>query len=120
MPLSRTSIRRPQARRRRPTTIPPASVYRTAFGTDRNIVGHMAIAVERARLVDGLRERTEFLENILQNTLDGIVVVDAQNRIKTWNEGARNIFGYGAPEAIGSRWISCWAQRSAGRPAAAL
>jgi PAS domain S-box-containing protein len=67
----------------------------------RNIVGHMAIAVERARLVDGLRERTEFLENILQNTLDGIVVVDAQNRIKTWNEGARSIFGYAAPEAIG-------------------
>src|SRR6185503_17674065 len=36
----------------------------------RNIVGHMSIAVERARLVDGLRERTEFLENILQNSLD--------------------------------------------------
>jgi PAS domain S-box-containing protein len=67
----------------------------------RNIVGHMAIAVERARLVDGLRERTEFLENILQNTLDGIVVVDSQNRIKTWNEGARSIFGYSALEAIG-------------------
>jgi formate hydrogenlyase transcriptional activator len=28
----------------------------------RNIVGHMAIAVERSRLIDGLRERTEFLE----------------------------------------------------------
>jgi PAS domain S-box-containing protein len=67
----------------------------------RNIVGHMAIAVERARLMDGLRERTEFLENILQNTLDGIVVVDGQNRIKTWNEGARSIFGYSAAEAIG-------------------
>lgn len=67
----------------------------------RNIVGHMAIAVERARLVDGLRERTEFLENILHNTLDGIVVVDSQNRIKTWNEGARSIFGYTAREAVG-------------------
>src|SRR5215510_3764667 len=32
----------------------------------RTIVGHMSIAVERARLVDGLRERTEYLENILQ------------------------------------------------------
>jgi PAS domain S-box-containing protein len=67
----------------------------------RNIVGHMSIAVERARLVDGLRERTEFLENILQNSLDAIVVVDGQNRIKTWNEGARRIFGYSAEEAIG-------------------
>ncbi|HLY74818.1 MAG TPA: ATP-binding protein [Planctomycetota bacterium] len=67
----------------------------------RNIVGHMAIAVERARLVDGLRERTEFLENILDSSLDAIVVVDAQNRIKTWNEGARRIFGYSPEEAIG-------------------
>jgi PAS domain S-box-containing protein len=67
----------------------------------RNIVGHMAIAVERSRLVDGLRERTEFLENILNNSLEAIVVVDAQNRIKTWNEGARLIFGYTAEEAIG-------------------
>jgi PAS domain S-box-containing protein len=67
----------------------------------RNIVGHMAIAVERSRLIDGLRERTEFLENILNNSLEAIVVVDAQNRIKTWNEGARLIFGYAEEEAIG-------------------
>jgi PAS domain S-box-containing protein len=70
----------------------------------RNIVGHMSIAVERARLVDGLRERTEFLENILQSSLDAIVVVDAQNRIKTWNEGARRIFGYEAEEVIGQSY----------------
>lgn len=79
-----------------------AGVYRPEHQNFlRNIVGHMSIAVERARLVDGLRERTEFLENILQNSLDAIVVVDAQNRIKTWNEGARRIFGYEAEEAIG-------------------
>jgi PAS domain S-box-containing protein len=79
-----------------------AGVYRPEHEAFlRNIVGHMSIAVERARLMDGLRERTEFLENILQSTLDAIVVVDAQNRIKTWNEGARRIFGYSAEEAIG-------------------
>src|SRR5262245_36218067 len=65
-----------------------------------NIVGHMSIAVERSRLVDGLRDRTEFLENILQNSIEAIVVVDAQNRIKTWNEGAHRIFGYAAEEVI--------------------
>lgn len=68
-----------------------------------NIVGHMSIAVERSRLLDGLRDRKEFLENILQNSLDGIVVVDSQDRIKTWNEGARRIFGYAAEEMIGKR-----------------
>jgi PAS domain S-box-containing protein len=67
----------------------------------RSIVGHMAIAVERSRLIDGLRERTEFLENILLNSLDAIVVVDAKDRVKTWNEGARRIFGYSAQQAAG-------------------
>jgi len=79
-----------------------ADVYRPEHGEFlKNIVGHMAIAVERARLVDGLRERTEFLENILQNSLDAIVVLDAQDRIRTWNEGARRIFGYSAEEVVG-------------------
>lgn len=66
-----------------------------------NIVGHMAIAVERSRLMDGLRDRTEYLENILHNTADAIFVEDAQDRIKTWNEGATRIFGYAAEDVIG-------------------
>jgi PAS domain S-box-containing protein len=70
----------------------------------RSIVGQVAMAVERTRLVDGLRERTEFLENILHNTVDAIIVVDAQNRIKTWNDGARRIFGYGAEEMLGKSY----------------
>ncbi|MBI3856003.1 MAG: PAS domain S-box protein [Planctomycetes bacterium] len=84
----------------------------------RNIVGHMSIAVERARLVDGLRERTEFLENILQSSLDGIVVVDGQNRIKTWNEGARRIFGYSAQEAIGQPYELLLAEEDRSGPEA--
>lgn len=79
-----------------------AGVYRSEHEDFlRNIVGHMSIAVERARLVDGLRDRTEFLENILESSLDAIVVVDGQERIKTWNEGARRIFGYAAEEVVG-------------------
>lgn len=67
----------------------------------KNIVGHVAIAVERARLVDGLRERTEYLENILQHSLDAIIVLDPQHRIRTWNQGARGIFGFTADETVG-------------------
>ena len=69
-----------------------------------SIVGQVAIAVERTRLVDGLRERTEFLENILHNTLDAIIVVDSQNRVKAWNDGARRIFGYSAEEMLGKSY----------------
>lgn len=67
----------------------------------RSIVGHMAMAVERSRLIDALREKGDYLENILQNSADAIVAVDAQNRIRTWNEGARRMFGYEAAEALG-------------------
>ncbi len=67
----------------------------------RSIVGHMAIAVERTRLMDALWERTRSLENVLQNSADSIVVLDSEERIVTWSEGARRIFGWEAPELTG-------------------
>jgi PAS domain S-box-containing protein len=67
----------------------------------RGIVGHMAILVERSRLQDVLRERTEYLENILQNSVDAIIVEDREGRIRTWNEGARRIYGYTSDEIVG-------------------
>lgn len=70
----------------------------------RAIVGHVAIAVEKSRLGEALREKTEYLENILQNSADAIAVVDAQDRFRTWNEGARRIFGYEADEVLGREY----------------
>jgi PAS domain S-box-containing protein len=67
----------------------------------RGVVGQMAILVERSRLQDVLRERTEYLENILQNSVDAIIVEDRDGRIRTWNEGARRIYGYTSEEAVG-------------------
>jgi two-component system, sporulation sensor kinase E len=67
----------------------------------RSIVGHVAIAVERSRLMDSLKEKSEYLENVLQNSADAIAVVDARNCIRTWNEGAKRIFGYEASEVRG-------------------
>ena len=79
-----------------------ANVYRSEHADFlRGIVGHMAISVERSRLLDALKEKTEYLENVLQNSGDAIVVVDAHNVIRTWNEGARRIFGYTAEEIVG-------------------
>jgi PAS domain S-box-containing protein len=67
----------------------------------RSIVGQMSILVERSRLQDVLRERTEYLENILQNTVDAIIVEDREGRIRTWNEGARRIYGWAPEEVVG-------------------
>ncbi|MBI2931735.1 MAG: PAS domain S-box protein [Planctomycetes bacterium] len=80
-----------------------AGVYRSEHEEFlRGIVGHVAIAVERTRLLDALREKTEYLENILHNSADAIVVVDALNRIRTWSEGARRMFGFEPAEVIGA------------------
>ncbi|MBI4565824.1 MAG: PAS domain S-box protein [Planctomycetes bacterium] len=68
----------------------------------RGIVGHVAVAIERARLLEQLREKTEFLESVLNHSADAIVVVDTRNRIRSWNEGARRMFGYEPHEAIGA------------------
>jgi PAS domain S-box-containing protein len=79
-----------------------AGTYRPAHEDFlRSIVGHMAMAVEKSRLIDALREKGEYLESILQNSADAIVAVDPQNRIRTWNEGARRMFGYAAADAVG-------------------
>ncbi len=68
----------------------------------RAIVGHVALAVERSRLADALREKSEYLENILENSADAIVVVDNANRIRTWNAGAARMFGYEPSEVVGA------------------
>ena len=71
----------------------------------RTIVGHVAVAIEKSRLIDELREKGEFLENILQNSADAIIVLDMQNRVRTWNNGAQKMFGYEAGEVLGKNYI---------------
>lgn len=67
----------------------------------RSIAGHVSLAVEKSRLMDAFREKNEFLENILHTSVDAIVVVDTQGRIRTWSDGARAMFGYRADDMIG-------------------
>jgi PAS domain S-box-containing protein len=38
---------------------------------------------------------------IIENTLDAIIVADRDGTIRLWNGGARAVFGYSAEEAVG-------------------
>ena len=67
----------------------------------RGIVDHVAVAVERTRLLDALREKTEYMESVLNGSAEAIIVESPDGRIRTWNEGARRIYGYQPEEAIG-------------------
>jgi PAS domain S-box-containing protein len=46
-------------------------------------------------------ERQRFLNYILEQTADGVVVADLDLNIIQWNKGAEKIFGYTAPEILG-------------------
>jgi PAS domain S-box-containing protein len=48
-----------------------------------------------------LRRTTEFLERILNSTVDGIIAADLRGTILLFNQGAERICGYKASEVIG-------------------
>jgi two-component system, LuxR family, sensor kinase FixL len=45
--------------------------------------------------------RAERLDSIINTTVDGIIVIDAQGRIETFNPAAERLFGYSAAEVLG-------------------
>ncbi|MDD5762959.1 MAG: PAS domain S-box protein [bacterium] len=56
---------------------------------------------EQVRLQEEIRKKSEFLDNILKNSPDGIIGNDPKGDIFLFNEGAERIFGYTADQAIG-------------------
>jgi len=60
---------------------------------------------EREKILKRKRKETEtdraYLDAILQGTAEGIVTIDAQGLIETFNTAAEQIFGYSAPEVVG-------------------
>ena len=61
---------------------------------------------EQARMQEEIQKKSDFLDNILKNSPDGIVGNDSTGHIFLFNEGAERIFGYKASEAIGKRRVS--------------
>ena len=55
----------------------------------------------QVRSQEEIRKRSEFLENILKNSPDGIIGNDLEGNIFLFNEAAEKIFGYKASDAIG-------------------
>jgi len=58
--------------------------------------------VTQARLLaDELRHTKDFLERLIDSSVDAIVAADMQGRIILFNKGAEAIFGYTATQALG-------------------
>jgi PAS domain S-box-containing protein len=56
---------------------------------------------ERIEIERELRKANSFLNNIIQSSVDGIVVVDTKGNVLVFNEGAERILGYEAAEVVG-------------------
>jgi PAS domain S-box-containing protein len=76
------------------------------------------------RQADALAETTAFLHSVLEGATGyGIMALDLDGKILSWNEGARRIFGYGYDEVVGQAGIGILhsaQDREAGRIAALL
>jgi PAS domain S-box-containing protein len=67
------------------------------------IIGYQGINLditERKRIVDELRETNEFFLNLIESSVDGIMVTDMKGNIIIFNKGAEVLTGYSAEEVI--------------------
>jgi diguanylate cyclase (GGDEF)-like protein/PAS domain S-box-containing protein len=74
---------------------------RESDGTVRRVVEISEDITEQVKLQEEIRKKSEFLDNILKNSPDGIIGNDPTGNIFLFNEGAERIFGYTAAQVIG-------------------
>jgi PAS domain S-box-containing protein len=65
--------------------------------------GEAAIAIENARLYREAIDEKRKTETILEGTFDGLVVIDNDMRITSFNPGAEAITGHAASQVLGRR-----------------
>jgi PAS domain S-box-containing protein len=63
--------------------------------------------VTEARATEAeLRKTKDFLERLIDATVDGIVAADLRGRILLWNKGAERVTGFSAAEVVGKMSIT--------------
>ncbi len=71
-------------------------------GTGAVILAFRDVTAERA-LEHELRSTKEFLERLIDSTVDAIIAADFKGQIVIFNQGAERLFGYPAREVIGKK-----------------
>ncbi len=60
---------------------------------------------EARRLADELRQTKEFLERLIDSSVDAIIAADMQGHVILFNKGAESMLGYSAQEALAGMTI---------------
>ena len=79
----------------------------TRVGESRITYLYLRDLTERIEIERELRKANSFLNNIIQSSVDGIVVVDTEGNVLIFNEGAERILGYEAVEVLGHSKVLC-------------
>ncbi len=73
-------------------------------GPDGEVIGYEGLNIDisqRKTMERELREANEFLTNLIESSVDGIIVTDMKGSILIFNKGAERILGYQSEEVIG-------------------
>ena len=85
-------------------------VLSVSAGTLRSQHGRAILSfrdVTEARAMEAeLRKTKEFLERLIDATVDGIVAADLRGRILLWNKGAERVTGFSASETVGKMSVT--------------
>ncbi|OGL60579.1 MAG: hypothetical protein A3I72_03720, partial [Candidatus Tectomicrobia bacterium RIFCSPLOWO2_02_FULL_70_19] len=67
------------------------------------LASQAAIAVQNARLHDEEKRSREFLNSVVGDTSDPIVITSLDRSVLLWNSGAEELYGYSESEALGRK-----------------
>ena len=73
-------------------------------GPDGEVIGYEGLNIDisqRKKMERELREANEFLTNLIESSVDSIIVTDMKGDILIFNTGAERILGYQSEEVIG-------------------
>ena len=74
---------------------------RDAVRTATTLADQAAIAIENARLHEEAQRSRVFLESVVGDSADPIIIVDQERRVILWNSGATTLYGYDCEEMLG-------------------
>ncbi|HLG19857.1 MAG TPA: PAS domain S-box protein [Bdellovibrionota bacterium] len=69
-------------------------------------IASMIDITDKWKLEQAIREKDQFLANILRHSVETIVAMDPSGTIRTWNRGAELMFGYRSREIVGRRFVT--------------
>ncbi|MBW3668176.1 MAG: PAS domain-containing sensor histidine kinase [Actinobacteria bacterium] len=77
------------------------------------LAAEAAGALQKAELLESILEERRKLFTVVDNTSDGILAIDADGIVQTWNPGLEAITGYDAQSIVGSSHVGVLRARDA-------